>query len=336
MTKPTRTARLVLVTFGLQTLSSPSSAGTGPQDEQRAFDGPVAVATTAVPQLWPPNHAFQDVGLRVVASDPSGTPPAAVVQVWSDERDDAGPPVHTPDTHLTAGALELRSERLGGGDGRVYLLIARVNGASGATHACATVTVPHSQSQAAIALVNAQAAAARTQCAAYASAPPGYVLLAQGPFGVANPSLALVPMVECVQSLPGGGREAVFGYYNPNPVPVVVALGADNRFDPAPPDRGQPSAFLSGRSPTAQGAFRVPFSGTVSWRLQGRLATASATSPACAAAPATPDARDDEASTEAATPVSIAVLQNDSDPQGDPLRVVRVGAPAHGTATFDA
>ena len=45
-----------------------------------------------------------------------------------------------------------------------------------------------------------------------------------------------------------------------------------------------------------------------------------------------PLAVDDAAETAEDTPVTIAVLENDSDPNGDTLTVVEVSAPAHGTA----
>ena len=46
-----------------------------------------------------------------------------------------------------------------------------------------------------------------------------------------------------------------------------------------------------------------------------------------------PVAGDDRVTTSVGTPVTIAVLQNDSDPDNDPLQVVRiVNAPLHGTA----
>ena len=45
-----------------------------------------------------------------------------------------------------------------------------------------------------------------------------------------------------------------------------------------------------------------------------------------------PLAVDDAAQTPEDTPVTIAVLENDSDPDGDPLTVTEVSAPAHGTA----
>ena len=47
---------------------------------------------------------------------------------------------------------------------------------------------------------------------------------------------------------------------------------------------------------------------------------------------APPLAVDDAAQTAEDTPVTIAVLDNDSDPEGDPLTVAEVSAPEHGTA----
>jgi hypothetical protein len=46
-----------------------------------------------------------------------------------------------------------------------------------------------------------------------------------------------------------------------------------------------------------------------------------------------PVAEDDFATTPRDTPVTIDVLANDSDPDGDPLTVTSVGDPAHGSAT---
>lgn len=49
-----------------------------------------------------------------------------------------------------------------------------------------------------------------------------------------------------------------------------------------------------------------------------------------------PIANDVEVSVEAGSPVTIDVLANDSDPDGDPLSIVGLGAPAHGTVTVNA
>ena len=48
-----------------------------------------------------------------------------------------------------------------------------------------------------------------------------------------------------------------------------------------------------------------------------------------------PQALDDAADTPEDTPVTIAVLANDRDADGDPLTVAEVSAPAHGTARLN-
>ena len=47
-----------------------------------------------------------------------------------------------------------------------------------------------------------------------------------------------------------------------------------------------------------------------------------------------PEAVDDAAETAEDTPVNIAVLDNDTDPEGDPLTVAEISTPAHGTAVL--
>ena len=66
-------------------------------------------------------------------------------------------------------------------------------------------------------------------------------------------------------------------------------------------------------------------------RLTGVLLEGPDQQPDACAAP--PVAADDSATTPEDTPVTIAVLANDSDPNGDPLTVSAVSAPAHGAAT---
>jgi hypothetical protein len=48
-----------------------------------------------------------------------------------------------------------------------------------------------------------------------------------------------------------------------------------------------------------------------------------------------PDAIDDSATTDEETPVTIAVLDNDSDPEGDPLTIIEFTQGAHGTVVID-
>ena len=49
-----------------------------------------------------------------------------------------------------------------------------------------------------------------------------------------------------------------------------------------------------------------------------------------------PDAADDQATTPKDTAITVDVLANDSDVPADPLTILSVGAPAHGTAAATA
>jgi hypothetical protein len=100
-----------------------------------------AVTPTA---LWPPNHKMVPVTVSVTVTDSlSGSAGFTLVSVTSDEGDEGddiqGFVVGTADT-----AGQLRSERLGSGDGRTYTLTYEGSDVAGNTSRCSTtVTVPH-------------------------------------------------------------------------------------------------------------------------------------------------------------------------------------------------
>jgi GH35 family endo-1,4-beta-xylanase len=90
---------------------------------------------------------------------------------------------------------------------------------------------------------------------------------------------AVSPVLECVAQASNGSYIAYFGYNNPNSFTVGIPVGTQNRFSPAPQDRGQATQFAPGR---VYGSFKVPFWGNnLVWTLNGRTATASAQSAAC-------------------------------------------------------
>jgi len=116
------------------------------------------------------------------------------------------------------------------------------------------------------------------------------------PFGADNTEVKgkasqekVVPVAECVDvDTTAGTFTAHFGYVNPNAYPVSLPVGAKNKIDPAPKDRGQPTVFAPG---TSDGAFAVtaPAAVTLTWTLNGKTVTASAASPGCAPASAPAD-----------------------------------------------
>jgi hypothetical protein len=141
------------------------------------YPGPGTVVTgqakrfPTVTSLWPPNHKLVDLGLDLGVTDSTGTANTTFI-VYSDEDD--GSDGSDADAEAS-GSLSLRAEREGTGDGRVYLIAITSTDSEGNTgNSCLTAVVPKSQGARDILSVNAQAAAALTQCP---SAPAGYFVI---------------------------------------------------------------------------------------------------------------------------------------------------------------
>lgn len=112
----------------------------------------------------------------------------------------------------------------------------------------------------------------------------GTVLLAW-----ASGAAAVTPQVTCVAPRPGG-LTAYFGYTNPAPNSVLIGVGPQNRFTPAPSDRGQDILFLPDSASATPGyrddrtffsGLPIDFTGAVTWNLDGGAATANAASTPC-------------------------------------------------------
>ncbi len=182
------TARLLIATFVIpapaaSAAPTPIAADAHPSAvscAQSLASGAYPTASTSRSELWPPNHTLVDVGLRVDLGEACLGMAATRVAVYSDEPDDAtgdGSTVH--DAQLDAPDLYLRAQRQGGGDGRVYLVVATATHEGVAGHACATVVVPRSQSKKHRDDALAQAAAAVSTCEA-GGLPTGFHFLVEG------------------------------------------------------------------------------------------------------------------------------------------------------------
>jgi streptogramin lyase len=111
---------------------------------------PDCSATVAsVTELWPPAHKFGFVPVAIGGiTDPDGDPVAVtVLGVSSDEVvDDGGDGETCPDAIIDGAQVQLRAERSGLGDGRVYTIHFRAeDGRGGACVDSVTVCVPHDQ-----------------------------------------------------------------------------------------------------------------------------------------------------------------------------------------------
>lgn len=113
---------------------------------------PTITRTTASPNvLWPPNHKMVPVRVAVSVSDACDTTPTCnITSVSSNEPiNGLGDGATAPDWEIT-GALtvNLRAERAGTGNGRLYTLAVRcVDDSANSATATVDVTVPHSQGQ---------------------------------------------------------------------------------------------------------------------------------------------------------------------------------------------
>ncbi len=134
-------------------------------------------ANVATGELWPPNKQMTGVGLSAIATDDSGGDVFLMTGVYSDE--DHGGSVDV--SNAAPGALQLRAEREGKGDGRVYLILVRAFDSSfNTSHDCTAVVVPKSQNPALVAGLQAQAAVAVATCKASGAPPLGYFDLTGG------------------------------------------------------------------------------------------------------------------------------------------------------------
>jgi uncharacterized repeat protein (TIGR01451 family) len=109
---------------------------------------PICTAVTGGPNLWPPNHKFRTIRLSG-ATDPDGDPLNwSVTGVTQDELlNGLGDGDTSPDAVLGVGnELQLRAERSGLEDGRVYRIAFTVtDGLGGSCTGVANVGVPHDQ-----------------------------------------------------------------------------------------------------------------------------------------------------------------------------------------------
>ena len=117
---------------------------------------PTITLNGQTPSMWPPNHKYQTfsvtnfvTGVTDSCNTSLGIGSVVISKVTSDELENTGGDGNTLNDIVIAAnckSVQLRSERDGGGDGRVYTITFRVRDASGNVGtATARVTVQHSQ-----------------------------------------------------------------------------------------------------------------------------------------------------------------------------------------------
>ena len=157
-----------------------------PSCREALLAGGLPAVSVAKGELWPPNHALVDVGLRVDTGAACRGLASTAVAVWSDEPDDAtGDGSTSHDAQIDPPELYLRGERQGDGDGRVYLIVGTATHEGAVSRGCAAAVVPHAQSKKERESVQAQARSAVEACAG-GTIPPGYQRLVEGPLSRPN------------------------------------------------------------------------------------------------------------------------------------------------------
>ncbi|WP_281898993.1 hypothetical protein [Phytohabitans aurantiacus] len=133
------------------TSPSPSPTKPSPSPTKPPNHPPVCSAVTVSPDsLWPPNHKFVAVTLTG-ATDPDGDKTTLTITgVTQDEPlDGLGDGDTAPDAAVVAGRtdqVQLRAERSGTGDGRVYRISFTVSDGKDRCTGTVYVGVPHDQS----------------------------------------------------------------------------------------------------------------------------------------------------------------------------------------------
>jgi hypothetical protein len=133
------------------TKPSPSPTKPSPSPTKPPNKPPVCTGVTVSPDtLWPPNHKFTVVTL-VGATDPDGDQTTLTVTgVTQDEPlDGLGDGDTAPDAARVTGRsdqVQLRAERSGTGDGRVYRITFTVSDGKDRCTGTVYVAVPHDQS----------------------------------------------------------------------------------------------------------------------------------------------------------------------------------------------
>jgi hypothetical protein len=112
---------------------------------------PVCTGVRVAPSsLWPPNHRFQTVSLSGAADPDGDTTTLTITGVTQDEPlNGTGDGDTAPDAATVAGRsdqVQLRSERSGSGDGRVYRISFTVSDGTLTCSGTVFVGVPHDQS----------------------------------------------------------------------------------------------------------------------------------------------------------------------------------------------
>jgi len=111
-----------------------------------ACSGPSILGVSAAPNvLWPPDHKLVRVVINYTVADSCDSAPVCSLKVGSSDGEGGGSGNTSPDWQvIDAHDVNLRAERAGAGDGRIYTITVTCTDKLGlSSSATTTVTVPH-------------------------------------------------------------------------------------------------------------------------------------------------------------------------------------------------
>ena len=113
---------------------------------------PVCTAAVASPSfLWPPNHKFSSISINGITNADGKSVTINVTSIFQDEPTQGLGDGDTPiDGVISNGAAQVRAERSGLGNGRVYYLNFTATAVGGSCTGTVTVSVPHDQAHPAV------------------------------------------------------------------------------------------------------------------------------------------------------------------------------------------
>lgn len=115
-------------------------------------DAPVCSTPTAASFIWPPNHKMVSIGAAMSTTDVDGdTVTTTISNIFQDEPTNGlGDGDASPDANLALG--QVRAERSGTGDGRVYVVTLTATDGEASCSGTVQVIVPHSMKKPVIAV----------------------------------------------------------------------------------------------------------------------------------------------------------------------------------------
>jgi len=243
-----------------------SSTATVSVTVRSANGNPVCTAAVTNPtRLWPPNHRFVTISITGVTDPDGDAVTLAINKIWQDESTLADGSGDTPiDGIILGSSAQVRAERAGAGDGRIYQIFFTATDAMGGSCAgSATVGVPHDQSGQAVIDSGVRYDSLVAGGPPVAGTPPNRPPVARSDSASTLKSVATTIAVLANDSDPDGNTLTVTGATQPAHGTVVVNANGTIRYTSASGYEGADRFIYTvgdGHSGTATGTVTITVS----------------------------------------------------------------------------